>query len=268
MRREPAVRLNSLSDEIAAVEANLKSLRVADDYRSVEEQADALTREMRDLGQRLAVLDFQLDGIREGLKRRPDLTKQDLLLFYQGLEDVFRPEALRRLSEVEAFHDSLVDKRHARLERELLQLEQTRRETAEALAKKGRERDRLLARLQGTTAIDEYTSMTVRLADLREERASIERFLYHQHQSELDKREVKTALLDEDARTTEYLSTQPDATLDEAYRRITRRLYPGLDAGIVLKQNSRENKLRYNIEVQLQGQGAHFGHRDHSDRPS
>jgi uncharacterized protein YydD (DUF2326 family) len=113
---QPKVRAEWLEREVAKLKMDLSKFKVAEDYRAVELEAGELTKQLRDIEQRLAVLQFQRDGIEKALRIQPDISKDDLLQLYEGLQSIFQPAALAHFDAVEEFHLSLAANRRARLE--------------------------------------------------------------------------------------------------------------------------------------------------------
>ena len=118
----PETELATLEQAVSRLRADLENFDVAEDFHQVKEEADQLAAELRDLEHEIALLRFQLKGIEQTLERRPDISRQELIGFYDGLQDLFRGEALRRLEEVEQFHNQLLENREARLNAERLAL--------------------------------------------------------------------------------------------------------------------------------------------------
>ena len=82
----PKVRSEWLDQEIPRIRSDLERFQVAEDYRQIELQADELTKQLREAEKQQAVLDFQIDGIKKMLIERPDISRDDLLALYEGLQ--------------------------------------------------------------------------------------------------------------------------------------------------------------------------------------
>jgi hypothetical protein len=115
----PKVRADWLDRELPRLRADLVAFQVAEDYRAVELQAGQLTTALREVEKQLAVNLFQQNSITRTLAQQPDISKEDLLSLYKGLEVVFRPETLAHFDAVEEFHHSLAANRCRRLEGDL-----------------------------------------------------------------------------------------------------------------------------------------------------
>lgn len=252
----PQTTLATLDAEIKAGRARLEAMEIAPDYEAIRREADALTARQRALEEQIAILDHRLAGIDDALRQRPDIDREALLAFYAGLQDVFKPEALRHFEDVESFHRSLASRRRERLERdraryrtERATLERQHREAAEA-------RDRALARLAGRHAMEEYAAVAARLAALEEDRRRLEAFINAEADIKRRQIELRTRAAEEDARAAQYLDSRPLAWADTRFREIMHRLYPQEAAGIVLENNTGPNRLRYDLRVEVRGQAS------------
>jgi uncharacterized protein YydD (DUF2326 family) len=250
---QPKVRAEWLEREIARLKADLAKFQVAEDYRAVELEAGVLTTQLRAIEQRLAVLQFQQDGIEKALKVQPDISKQDLLNLYDGLQSIFQPAALAHFEAVEAFHSSLATNRRARPEADrgrLLaesgDLEAKRKETAIL-------RDHKLQSLQGKRALDEYAGVARHVATLEEEYAKIISFINFESSLKERAQRVREQRVEEDRVAGDYVSAEPLRQIDKYFSELATLLYPQLPSGIVLGHNVGDNQVRYDLTVQIEG---------------
>lgn len=253
-RRDVQARLRSLEADVIEAERRLAEMQIAKDYQEIRGRADVLTAELRELEQRQAILAFQIRGIEKSLEERPDLDRTALLGFYDGLQEVFRPEALKTFADVESFHTRLARSRRDRLESDRRRLEAQQAELNARIQDLGRERDDALRYLAGRHALDEYLAVARNVAAMREERETLRRYVMLQRELEQRRIAVRRELAEDDERARAYCAAQPLATLDERFRTLARLLYPGHDAGLTLENNTGDNRLRYDLWVTLTGQ--------------
>lgn len=245
-----------LKERIAKLRARLEAMQVAEDYEQRRQEADRLTQQVREREARLAQIDFQLNGIEGALQMRPDIELEALRGFYRGLEHVFRPEALARFGAVESFHRSLADQRRMRLERDRLTLLDERDRCEKERARIARERDSLLAFLGQHHALDDYLAVANQRARMEADLDLLTRYCETEQTWQDELLGLREAMAMEDRSAAEYLATQPLAWADRRFREVIQALYPREAAGIVLENNTGDNKLRYDLKVQVQGQGS------------
>lgn len=245
-----------LTDRIATLRRRLDAMQVAEDYEQVRQEADALTRDVRARESRLAQIDFQLAGIERSLQMRPDVEREALLGFYRGLERVFKAEALAHFEAVERFHRSLAEQRRARLTRDRLTLLAEREHIESERAELARQRDARLAFLGQHHALDDYLAVAQELARMESDLALLRQYRGAMQEWQAEELHLREALTQDDVRAGDYAASQPLAGTDRRFRALVHALYPREAAGIVLNNNTGRNKLRYDLKVQVQGQGS------------
>jgi uncharacterized protein YydD (DUF2326 family) len=95
-----------------------------------------------------------------------------------------------------------------------------------------------------------------RLAALEEDRRRLAEFIEADTDFDRQRIEVRQEMAAEDSKAAVYLATRPLAWADERFRALVRRLYPHEAAGITLTNNTGPNRVRYNLRVEVQGQGS------------
>lgn len=246
-------RARLLQETLPALATRLERMTVADDYYNIAETADALTREVRQLEQEEEVLKFQVTRLEGLLAENPDISRAELLQLYEGLEQIFRPEALRHFEAVESFHRSLLGNRRRRLTAELAKLRGAIQDLDARRRIVSDRRDTLVASLKGKTTLEEYRRVADDFAQRQRELGSLEKFLEAEAEAHRQVRDLRASMLEDARHADEYLASGPLAEFDSVYRAITRRLYPELASAISISTNLRDNQLRYDLSVFLEG---------------
>lgn len=250
---QPKVRAEWLDREIPRLKSDLERFQVAEDYRAIELKAGELTQQLRNFEKKVAILRFQVDGIDKALVEHPDISSNDLLDLYKGLQDVFRPEALAHFQNVEAFHLSLASNRKARLEQDRLRLQGEIRGYDTQRQEIAKQRDEQLQALHGKRALDEYAVLARQLAVLEEERLRLNDYLNITANLQQKAQQIKEKKVEEDRASTDYVQTQPAAEADRRFTSLAELLYPRHPAGIVLDNNVGDNQVRFDLTVQIEG---------------
>lgn len=251
---QPKVRAEWLDREIPRIKDDLNRFRVAEDFRTIELEAGELTRELREIEKRTAVIKFQIEGINKSLTNQPDIKKDDLLDLYAGLQDVFKQEILAHFEAVECFHHSLAINRKTRLEADRARLKTKLDENEGYRNRVGAKRDQLLASLQGKRALDEYASLAKQLARYESEREKLGEYLEFANKLKKQEQTIKEKMVEDDRKASNYAETNPLYVADEKFSALVELLYPRTPAGIILEANSNDNQIRYNLEVAIEGQ--------------
>ncbi len=244
----------SLKDDIRRLRQSLETMQIAEDYETIRREADEATARLRDIEGELARIAFHLEGIEKLLDQRPDISRAELLGFYEGLQHWFRPEALKHFADVESFHQSLAERRRQRLGQDRRKLLDRQRELEEQKRSVSRERDAKLKYLAEKHAIDEYRAVAQRLAKAEEDLQRLESYEETARIWEEELLALNAEQSHEDQEALNLVASKPLARADERFRAIVRRLYPQEAAGIALENNLGRNRLRYNLSVSIQGE--------------
>lgn len=252
--QRPDTRAKELAIEVTRLRTSLSNFEVSENYRDVEAEANRITIELRSASEEIAIRKFELDGVREAQVRRVDISQDELLSLFDGLTHVFKPTALKHINEVQEFHSALITNRQQRLandEVQILHEIESLNKLASTLSEK---RSALLQQLHGKRALDEYVSMSLKLASLEEERSRLQSFVDVERDVERNVQVIRSTMVHQDEIALKYSQSGALDALDELYRSMVQKLYPEASAGISLKNNSRENKLRFDLDVFVQGQ--------------
>ena len=249
---EPKLRLEWLKKEIPRLENDLLSFDVAENYHDLLAEANDKTKRLRLLEKEINTLNFQLDGIEKLLQKKPDISKNDLLQLYDGLQAIFNPDILVHFETVELFHQTFFSNRVKRLETDKAQLMQDVLQKEQEREQLGKSRDKLLKDLQGKRALDEYAALSNQLAVFKAERTKLEDYLIFIDNRNEELQQLKEVMLREDSQASDYVKTNPLAEHNSFFQSIATKLYPKLTSGIILENNIGDNQLRYQIKVQIE----------------
>lgn len=250
----PEITLKKLQSDIKKLSDSLETMQIADDYEEIVATADRLTEKLRNYESDLAILEYQLKGIEASLQQRPDISKEALSSFYEGLTDVFKPEALRHFADVESFHQSLANRRQERLSRDQERLISKQKELENQRSKTAADRDASLKYLASTKALGDYETVVRQLASKEQDAKRLDAFIHGDRDLQNEAIEVRKEMAEQDSRAGRYLESAPIDWADERFRFLVGQLYPQEAAGIGLENNTNENKLRYDLSVDVQGQ--------------
>lgn len=250
---QPKVRAEWLDREIPRIKGDLERFQVAEDYRAIELEAGELTGLLREYEKKHALVVFQLESIDKALTFHPDISREDLLGLYGGLQQTFRPEVLAHFEAVEDFHHSLAAKRKSRLEADRVQLSGQRNQLEAARKEIATKRDQKLHALHGKRALDEYAVLARQLAELQEERVRIEEYLTLSAKLQNRAQTIREGRVDEDRMASSYIESNPLEEADRYFSELANTMYPRAPAGLVLENNTRDNQLRYDLAIQIEG---------------
>jgi uncharacterized protein YydD (DUF2326 family) len=251
---KPAFRLRELADQIPKLRDELARFVVAEDFREREKEMEFLTTQLRDIAESISLKEYELVGVRESKTQQSDITKDELLSLYTGLEDIFQPSVLRHLEDVEMFQRTLTTNRNQRLATEETRLALELRKLAQHSERLSLRRSGLIEKMNGRRALDDYAAMSRTLASLEEEQIRLETFVQFDQTTKQRVLAIRAEMVQQDAIAMRYVQAEPLAEFDVRYRALINSLYPEATAGIGLSNNDGQNKMRFNLEVLVQGQ--------------
>lgn len=250
---EPKLRLEWLETEIPRLENDVKNFDVAENYHDLVLDVQNKTNQLRELEKEINTIQFQLDGIEKLLQQKPDISKNDFLQLYNGLENIFNPDILAHFEAVESFHHTFFSNRIKRLENDKAELTKAILQKEKERELLGKSRDDLLKYLDGKRALDEYTALSNKLATYKAEQTKLEDYLTFIDKRKEELQQVKEVMLHEDSLANEYVRTNPHEEYNIFFKEIAVKLYPRLTSGILLRNNTGENQLRYELKIQIEG---------------
>ena len=162
-----------LDQEIGELEYQLHSFKVHPDYREIEEQATALTTELRKRRNNGFRLRTTLRHYEESLEAEVAPAEGSVVGLFQAALAELPGEIKRTIEQVEAFHLSVIHNRTEFLRDECENLQAKIAENESEEARIGEERAKALSIIDSYRALDEYNQLHERLADLRHERDKI-----------------------------------------------------------------------------------------------
>jgi len=155
----------------------LASFQVMETYMEMSDRAADIKRELQQLGIRSISLKETLEHLKGALEEEVPPTKSDVTRLYRAAGIELPELVLRRLENVEAFHESVISNRRTHLKREIDESEAQLRQVEQGMSGLDGERQSILKALEGHGALDDFIHMQGELAGLEATAASLrERF--------------------------------------------------------------------------------------------
>lgn len=159
-----------LDQEIGELERQLHDFKVHPDYREIEEQATALTAELRKKRNNGFRLRTTLRHYEESLGSEIAPAEGSVVGLFQAAQVELPDEIRQTIEQVEAFHQHVIQNRTEFLREECLSLQAQIAENEAEEAHIGEDRAKALSIIDSFRALDEYNQLHERLSDLRHER--------------------------------------------------------------------------------------------------
>lgn len=252
--KDVALQASHLEERARALESDLSEFKVAEDYYDIEQSANDISAELRQLKNKRAVLDNAVRNIDKSLELKTDITFQKIKDVYDEMLSAFKPETLKSLDDIEKFHASVVQKRSLRLNQEKERIEAEISTVSESIKRKIYEVDQKLSYLSDKRALDQYAGVASELSDVRARLQKLRDYRLLLQKSQEEMAQLKIHLAEEDIKTNAYLESTERERNERLsiFSKLAKEIYPNALAGITLRNNSGENKLRYDFDVRVE----------------
>ena len=239
---------------ISELEKEISAFKVSNNYHELEKEADEKSYQKKALENRRVLISNYIKNIEESFKETAQVKEEKLLKIYEAANVEIPAMVKKNIDEVLQFHSNLLTTRNARLRKELNKQKAELQEIDDKINVLGQRMDELLDFLNSHGALEEYVALTKQLAALQNELNRIheyQRILKTYKDTVLD---IKANLIIQDKETQTYLDDEAEylSELKNKYWTFAKRFYPKKRSGLVIKNNSGENTLRYTLEARIE----------------
>lgn len=256
--KDASLQAKHLEEQIRRLESDLSSFQVAEDFHEIEREANRLNNNLRDLKNRKLVVENALLNIEKSLQTRVDFTREKVLAVYQELMGAFKEETLKRLSDVQNFHDQLLQNRTARLGQERMRLSAELQTVAASIKELNSEIDGKLSYLSDKRALDYYVSVNSQRAELLGRLHKLQDYQRLLQKSRDDLVHIRKDFAEESIKTNLFLQHTADEINRQLslFSELSKLFYPEAPAGITIDNNQGENKIRFDFDVRIEADGS------------
>lgn len=252
--RDSSLALADLDEKIKKLESDLKKFEVADDYYHIKKEVDAIKNKLDSIQNTIKLRHINIANINKSLAITPDVKRNDIKDIYSESKLVFQLNIEKQLIELEKFYDDLTINRTKRLQQQKDNITKELSKLEQHFTQLKTDFDKNMKYLNAHQALDVFTKMNRRLADLRQNREKLKGYEKLQHDYEQKKISLKKDMILQSEETSLYLDqAKTDINrIMEYFRVLVKRFYPQSLAGITVHNNDGKNQIRYNIEAKIQ----------------
>lgn len=243
-----------LEYRIEELKKEILMFKVSSNYHELEIEADDKSYQKKKLENQRALISLYIKNIEESCAESIHVREEKLLKIYEAA-NIEIPEMVKKnIDEVLQFHSHLLLTRNNRLRKELDAQKAQLKSIDKQIELLGQQMDELLDYLNTHGALEEYVALTKQLSSLNSDLNRIQEYqkiLKAYRDTELD---IKAALIAEDKETEDYLESEKAylTSLRTNYGNYAKRFYPKKRSGLVIKNNSGENMLRYTLDARIE----------------
>jgi uncharacterized protein YydD (DUF2326 family) len=245
--------LKELEDSLRKLENDYAEFKVAENYKDIESQANEKRRAIQALRNEVYSLEGLIDQIEQSLTQNAHVSKARIEELYKEAGITLPTLLVKKLQEVEEFHEQLVKSREARLKTELRKQQLKLKSTVDNLSALNAELNAKLKFLGSHGAFSEYTALSERVSEKRAEVQKLRDFkrLTKEYKDKI--RELKLQLSEGNIRASKYLE-ENEAQINhvtDIFRAYCKRLYPGKKSALIITNNEGDNQTRFDIEAKI-----------------
>lgn len=252
--KDVEIELIDLDERVTALERDIASFRIAENYHQVQVEANDLQRRLQQVRNRVVVIQNAVKNIDRSLEAKVDIPIDRVLQLYSEAATVMPGAAIKKMEEVVAFHKQLMHQRIVRLSSERARLEAEQRQLDVKIANLSHELNNKFEFLGEHGALEEYARMSSLLGDLKSKAQKLRDYkdLLAKYSDQI--REISAALVSESEKTSKYLAeAEPLVNTNLlVFRSFSRRFYPDKPGGLTVVNNEGENQLRFDIHARIQ----------------
>lgn len=243
-----------LEYRIAELKREISAFKVSNNYHDLEKEADDKSYKKKALENRRILISNYIKNIEESLKETAQVKEEKLLKIYEAANIEIPDMVKKSIDDVLQFHSNLLTTRNTRLRKELSKQKAELKEIDTQILALGQRMDELLSYLNTHGALEEYVVLIKQLSSLQNEMNRIQEYqkiLKTYRDTELD---IKASLIAEDKETDEYLESESSflTELRNKFWNYAKRFYPKKRSGLVIKNNSGENMIRYTLDARIE----------------
>ncbi len=253
-RHDAELDVADLEYRIRELDKEISDFKVSNNYHELEKEADDTSYRKKALENRRVLVNSYIKNIEEAFKETTEVKEEKLLKIYEAANVEIPDMVKKSINDVLKFHNDLIVSRNTRLRKELNKQKAELKSIDEQIRDLGQHMDELLNYLNSHGALEEYTALTKQLSTLQNELNRIQEYqkiLKTYQDTEL---EIKALLIEEDRETNKYLTQEVQylSGLREKYGYYAKKFYPKKISGLVIRNNSGENMLRYTLEARIE----------------
>jgi uncharacterized protein YydD (DUF2326 family) len=252
------IELVALREDAARLEERLRRFQVAEDYASIQSEANSLKKETELLRRDLVKTTDAIAQISRSLETKRDIDPALVMGMYEEAGATFPDVVKHRIDEVLAFQKDLLTKRIFRLTAERQSLERRKAELEGHVARLSSQLEDRIQFLGTHVALDEYLAVNERLNDNRVRIAKLEASNEQRGKVARELTTIKRDLANQTLKTSDYLDSARDLVgeANSLFRTYTKALYGNRTSGLTISNDTGENTLRYKIDAHISSDAA------------
>ncbi|MBL8605379.1 MAG: DUF2326 domain-containing protein [Myxococcales bacterium] len=246
--------IRKLEEEAKRLDADLRAFKVAEDYSSIQQDADNLKRIGALISRDIVLLQDSIKQIERSLVPHPDVKTEEIEQAYAEVKSIWSEALKKRVEEVIEFQRTLANRREVRLRSELTKRNRELSEKQAEHAGNNRALDEKLQYLNNHMALGVFASVSARLDSIRQRIIQLTTASDQFQRAKREQRELVARIDTQTTETDKYLDKSKSLIekADERFRQYVSQLYGSSVSKLSIENNdSPKNLQRYKIDVHI-----------------
>lgn len=253
------VNIASLTVEIEKIKGKIKKFKISEEYNNIKEDLEFSKLTKNKIINKIASLKNILENIEKSLEVKIDVSSEEVLNLYEQANVIFESAIKKDIEEVSEFHNQLLRNRQKRLREDRMRIQEDINELTKSLVIINNRIDDNFSYLENKGTLSEYDSLRSKLSDMELKLYKCKE--YDNILSEIDIKieKLKKDMAEESLKAAEYIrSFKEKEILSDMFKEFTDFIYQdeGRVSGIKFINNTGNNKLRFDIEPEINGQNS------------
>lgn len=252
--KDVRLKLKALKSEITDLREKVDSFKVAENYEEIRQKAQVTKRQWIKATDRLHRLVNVLSNIEQSLETQPDLDGNTVAKTYESLGRELPDLVVKRLEEVTEFHAELIQTRVQRLTQEKHRIQREQKSVLTQIERLDKEKDSYFQFLGSHGELVEYQALVNSLNQAERQAEKLTEFDELDKQRKERTQKCKLEMQEENIRASEALEASADY-IDEVldiFRNMARRIWPGKESGLLIRNNEGQNLTRFDIDARIE----------------
>ena len=248
-------KIRDLNDKLKKLYDEKKNFKIAENYYDLKKQADDLSQQIRNLNNQKFLINSRIQRIDKMMGTNISVSDQELKDLYSEIEKYIKIENLKQINDLMKFHNALNFNREEAFKSQKNDYENQLLDLNLKISNKNEELSLLLKNLSDSGALEDYNNLCSEITQTETNLKKITDYknLMKQYEMEINiSKKKKTEITISNQLYIDNHKNDFDELMD-LFRKFSRQFYNDKPSGLSVILNSKDNKIAYDIEADIEG---------------
>jgi len=249
------IELKNLVKEITKLENNISSFKISEGYNDIQKAIEADKYLKNNVINQLSKYHNMISRINDNLAIRIDITSTKVLQVYNEANIVFSENVVKEFNEISSFHEKLLETRKARLIDDKKKYKKKIENLESELMQLDVRVNSNLDFIKDKVSTSEYERLQEKLVGNKIQLEKMKQYSSVLKELELSKASKQAELASDNIKAIQYIESKQEfiSSISNQFQEYVEYIYGETKySGFDIKNNEKENKIRYNINVEIQ----------------